>query len=301
VPHRDLVTCAFIREPPKSGPTAGPLSGGTTVAIVGTNFVGSVSVSFGGIPAASVSVISAMHVIAVDRAGSPGTVDVSVTAAGGSSTSSPTTLFTYLRPPTVTAVSPGIGPQHGGTAIVISGSDFAAPATVHFGSVAASRVVVVSPTMITATAPAGTGTVNVTVTTPGGTSGLSSADLYEHLARPVVTQVSPSSGPLAGGTLITITGTSFAGSVTVTFGNAPATDVVVDSPTTITATSPAGTGSVQVEVTTVGGTSAPSVASRFTYRVLPSVTKVTPAAGAAAARAVSATDRRRSAVHPGGR
>ncbi len=47
-------------------------------------------------------------------------------------------------------------------------------------------------------------------------------------------------GPLAGGTLVTITGTGFAGATAVYFGTSPATDVTVLSDTTITAGSPAG-------------------------------------------------------------
>ena len=59
----------------------------------------------------------------------------------------------------------------------------------------------VSATSITATAPAGTGTVDVTVTTPGGTSATSSADQFTYVPAPTVGNVSPTSGP-AGATTV---------------------------------------------------------------------------------------------------
>src|SRR5262249_51493424 len=71
--------------------------------------------------------------------------------------------------PTVGTVSPNNGPVAGGTAVTIAGANFVTGATVTFGSAAATSVVVVNSTTITATAPAGTaGTVTVTVTNPGG-------------------------------------------------------------------------------------------------------------------------------------
>ena len=100
-------------------------------------------------------------------------------------------------------------------------------------------VVVNSATQITATSPAGTGTVDVTVTTPGGTSATSTADQFSYVAAPTVTAVSPTSGPAAGGTSVTITGTNFTGATAVKFGATTATFTVTNA-TSISATSPAG-------------------------------------------------------------
>ena len=60
--------------------------------------------------------------------------------------------------------------------------------------------------------------VNVTVTTPNGTSPVTSADKFTYLAALVVTGVGPGQGPLAGGTEVTITGTGLAGATAVKFG-----------------------------------------------------------------------------------
>jgi hypothetical protein len=84
--------------------------------------------------------------------------------------------------------------------------------------------------------------------------------------RQPVTSVDPNAGPADGGTSVTITGGGFTGAIEVDFGGIPAADFVVDSDTSITATSPAASaGTVDVAVTTLGGTSAASASDQFTY------------------------------------
>ena len=85
--------------------------------------------------------------------------------------------------PAVTGVSPGFGPQAGGTQVTISGSGFTGATAVHFGATAASAFTVTSDTQITATAPAAAslGPVDVTVTTPAGTSAISPAGTYRYV------------------------------------------------------------------------------------------------------------------------
>jgi hypothetical protein len=74
---------------------------------------------------------------------------------------------------------------------------------------------------------------------------------------PVITSVSPSSGPGAGGNTVTITGSFFTGATNVTFGGTASPNFTVVSDTSITATVPSGMGGmVSVAVTAPGGTSA---------------------------------------------
>jgi len=74
-------------------------------------------------------------------------------------------------------------------------------------------------------------------------------------ATPTVTDISPDSGPTAGGTSVTITGTNFAGASAVTIGGIAAMSVTPTSPTTLTAVTLAGTlGAADVVVTAPGGT-----------------------------------------------
>jgi IPT/TIG domain len=83
-------------------------------------------------------------------------------------------------------------------------------------------------------------------------------------AAPTVLGVSPSSGPTAGGTPVTITGTGFLSGATVSFGGSAATSVVIVSSTVITCLTPAhAAGPVTVSVTDANGTG--SLADGFTY------------------------------------
>ncbi len=165
----------------------------------------------------------------------------------------------------MTSVSPNSGTTAGGTAVTLTGTNFVTGATVTFGGTAATNVVVVSSTSITATTPAhAAGAVTVAVTNPGGLNG-SLANGFTYIGTPTVTSVSPNNGPTGGGTAVTITGTNFATGATVTFGSAAATNVAVVSSTSITATTPAGSaGAVTVTVTNPGGL-AGSLANGFTY------------------------------------
>jgi hypothetical protein len=149
--------------------------------------------------------------------------------------------------------------------VTITGTGFAGATAVAFGATNATSFTVNSATSITATSPAGTGTVDIRVTTAGGTSATSAADQFSYIGAPAVTSISPTSGSTTGGTSVTINGTTFTGATAVKFGAVNATSFTVNSATSITATSPAGTGTVDVTVTTPSGTSAASAGDRFTY------------------------------------
>jgi alpha-tubulin suppressor-like RCC1 family protein len=188
----------------------------------------------------------------------------------------------YSEPiPTVSAVSPTAGSTEGGTPVTIAGADFEDATAVHFGASSATKFTVTSPTSISAIAPAGSaGTVNVTVTTHAGTSPTSSADHFTYVLPPTVKKLSAKSGPAAGGTTVTITGTRFEGVTAVRFGSSSAREFTVISPTSITAVSPPGAGTVDVTVTTIGGTSAIVKGDEFGF--VPAVEGVSPAGGAPA-------------------
>ncbi len=264
-------------------PASGPEAGGTSVTITGSGFDASSYVSFGSAIAAA-TVDSASQITATSPAAATpvgtGTVPVTVTAPGGTSADSPDAQFTYLPPPVVTGLAPAGGLAEGGASVTITGSNFTGATAVRFGSADATVTTVDSQSQITATSPAGTGTVYVTVTTPGGTSPTSADAQFTYLA---VTGVTPDGGPEAGGTSVTITGSGFAyGTAAVSFGSDTAVDETVDSESQITATSPGGSGTVPVTVTTSAGTSADLPDAQFTYFPVPAVTGVVPASGLAA-------------------
>jgi hypothetical protein len=276
----------YIAAPTVTGisPTAGPLAGGTTVTIIGAGFTSGTFVDFGATPASHVIISSPTQIIATDPAELAGTVNVTVTGPGGVSILSPADQFTYAPAPTVTAISPAQGPASGGTTATITGTSFSGAPVVDFGTVAATNVVVVSPTQITATSPAEVaGSVNVTVTAPGGTSAASAANTFTYLAAPTVVGISVAQGPAAGGTTVTISGTHFAGATVVDFGSVAATNLVIVSASVIKATSPAeAAGMVDITVTTPGGVSATSVSDYFTFLAPPRVAGIGPASGPSA-------------------
>ncbi|MFK0046086.1 IPT/TIG domain-containing protein [Streptomyces sp. NPDC090741] len=180
-------------------------------------------------------------------------------------------VFAFHRDaPTVTGISPDTGLAAGGTALTVTGTDLAG-AVITFGAGNPATGVSCTPTSCTATAPAGTGTVDVQATTPAGTSATSPAVRYSYLPVPVVTSLSPSAGPTDGGTVVTVTGTGLSGATSLTFGPGNPAGALSCTATTCTATAPAhaAAGFVDVQVTTPGGTSAVAGVARYTYQLPP--------------------------------
>ena len=274
----DLFT--FVPAPIISGisPKAGPLSGGTIVTVTGTNLANS-TVTFGTKAATGVSVNAAGTSLTATSPAGAGTVDIKATTVGGTSATSAADKFTYVPKPTVTGITPTAGPLGGGTVVTVTGTNLA-NSTVTFATTAATGVTVnAAGTSLTATSPVGSGIVDVKATTPGGTSATSAADKFTYVPAPTVSKVAPGSGPIAGGTVVTVTGTHLASS-TVTFATAAATGVTVNAAgTSLTATSPAGSGTVDIKATTAGGTSATTAADHFTYLGHPAVSAISPSSG----------------------
>jgi len=172
-------------------------------------------------------------------------------------------LTSFVPAPAVTNVSPDSGPA--GTSVTITGTNLSGATAVDFGTTSASFSVTNSTT-IAATTPAGNGTVDVTVTTPQGTSATSSADRFTYpAATPTVTGVRPASGPTEGGSKVKISGTNLTDITAVRFGSISARRFTV-SRKGLVAVSPASTGTVDITVVALGGTSAVTPADRFTYR-----------------------------------
>lgn len=262
-------------------PAMGPADGGTIVTITGTGLAGASAVDFGSTAAQSFAVLSPTEISAKSPAGS-GVVTVSVSTPFGTSPSSGTdTQFTYDPPPIVTGINPAAGTTLGGTSVTISGTGLSGATAVHFGGDAAQSFTVKSATQITAIAAAQPArTVNVTVTAGGQTSTFATAAQFTYFSppyaspslAPVVFAISPSAGPLAGGTKVTITGYYLAGATAVRFGSQRATTFAVTSTTQIIAVAPPEhAGTVDLEVSGPAGTSSPVAADLFTYAPGPSV------------------------------
>ena len=253
-------------------PDGGAAAGGTSVTITGTNLAGATAVEFGS-TAATITSDTATQIVATSPAGDGhGERDGS---HGGRDLGHVAGRPVHLR---VGAGGDGhqsdLGSATAGATVTITGTNLANATAVKFGN-AAATITSDTATQIVATSPAGSGTVDVTVVTAGGTSATSSADEFTYMA---VTGVSPAAGPLAGGTSVTITGTGFTGATAVKFGSTAAT-ITSDTATQIMATSPAGSGTVDITVTGPGGTTATSSADQFTYVAAPTVTGISPTSG----------------------
>src|SRR5262249_14004457 len=155
--------------------------------------------------------------------------------------------------------------------VTILGSHFLGASAVTFGGKDAQWFTVDSDSSITAYSPLlAAGTVDVQVTTPSSTSSATSADHYTYnnvtASTPAVTSLDVSSGSTAGGRVVVIKGTNFAGTTAVKFGTTNASAFSIDADTQITATAPAGSaGTVDITVTTNNGTSSTGSADQFTY------------------------------------
>lgn len=171
-------------------------------------------------------------------------------------------------------ISPNQGSTSGGTLVTITGTNLSNTISVNFGDTSATNVTNVSPTQVTATSPAGTSVVYVSVTTPGGTSN---SIPFFYISPPIALGLSPSSGSIAGGDTVTITGYNLSTATSVNFGGNFATPTILNDGT-ITVVAPAGasTGTVIVSVTTAGGNTA---GLQYTYVDSPTITTITPDSG----------------------
>lgn len=170
-------------------PGKGPVSGGTSVTLTGTDFKTGASVTFGGTGAVSVTVVSGTEVTAVTPAHAEGTVDVVLTNTD-TGTATKAGAFEYedleISSPNLFMAIPDHGVPTGGTQVILSGSDFMNGATVTFGEVLAVSVVFDSASQVTVVTPAhAVGKVDITITNPdSGTDTIPQGFTYAEDAGP---------------------------------------------------------------------------------------------------------------------
>jgi hypothetical protein len=203
-----------------------------------------ISVSFGDAPATQVVFVSPVEVRCVPPLAAQGDVgDVVVTQNGESSTLAG--AFRWIGTE-LTAVAPASGHPSGGTRVTLTGERFAQDGSteVRFGGALAVNVTVLSEQTLTTDTPPGQPglTVDVTVSGTDGEGGLLGGFVYDDPLAPALTSVTPSSALFHTPTPVTIQGGSFdsLASLEVRFGELPATQVSVLSPTQIACIAPAG-------------------------------------------------------------
>ncbi len=160
--------------------------------------------------------------------------------------------------PTVMHVTPDLGPKEGGTLMTVSGSGFTPDMVVTIAEQPVVDFTFIDEntfTCMTPPVPGGTRAGLIVKNTEGVSFIL---DVFFFIPAPEVTSVTPSFGKPEGLVPVTISGKGFveynAGANVVTFGGAPATNVVTVSDESITCIIPPGAGPVTVEVTNNNGT-----------------------------------------------
>lgn len=170
-------------------------------------------------------------------------------------------------------INPNQGSTGGGSVVILTGTHLADATAVRFGTKSAT-ITANTDTSVSVLAPSGAGVVDTTVSTPGGTSN---PVPFYYIPPPVIVDVSPSSGPVAGGATITVTGRGLATTTSVAFGATVVTPTVL-SDSELTVVSPAhAAGVVSLVVTARGGTATASVS--FIVVGAPTVTGFSPLTG----------------------
>ncbi len=272
-------------------PGFGPQVGGTTVLITGRDFQAGAQVLFADTPATNVNVNSSSSITCTSPAGLGGAeVTIQVQNLDGQSHSLPK-AFRFEPPsgppPTIASVSENKGSTAGGDTLNISGTGFLQGATVLFGQSPATSVTVTSSVSITAISPPHSeGVVGLTVRNSDGQTG-SLGNSYAFITpAPAPTGALPIQGPTDGGTLVQLFGSDFVAGATVTFGNAPALDVLVLAASAIRCTAPAHlAGVVPITVTNPDGQQN-TVNNAFTFiqptKPAPTIDFLQPTEGSAA-------------------
>src|SRR4029077_21094228 len=273
-------------------PHSGSSAGNTFMRVLGSGLGGATAVHVGGttVGPCGQSVVACFYTYGfnadteIDLTTPPGTaastVDVTVNTVGGTSPMTAADHYSYFTPPipTVTAVSPSSGFSRGGTTVEVSGSGLAGATAVNFGTAAVVSYDV-SDTLISVLSPPGNAAtmVDVTVTTPGGTSATSGADSFTYTTTPApaIRAVAPASGVSAGGTTVYVSGDNLTAASAVTFGAASSLNVfpLADDLLLVQSPAQAVTGTpVEVRVTTPGGISPIVAADQYTYTTTPQPT-----------------------------
>lgn len=262
-------------------PNQGYAVGGTNVTITGTGFRAGATVQFivGGVaqPATNV-VVTSTTITARAPAHTPGLSDVVITNVDSQTTTLPN-AFRFVPAPTLASITPSNGAATGGTAITLTGTAFQPGAAVSLGGSPAFAVNVASNgtslTAVTNARPAGT--VDVVVTNPDGQT-VTLANGYTFNQAPVLSSLTPDTGPIAGGQVVTLSGNGFQQGATVVFGTTSGTVTNVTA-TRITVTSPARpAGVVSVRVTNTDGQSS-VLTNAYRYIAPPALASLTPATG----------------------
>lgn len=267
----------------------GPLSGGSIVLIRGTGFMASMGdksaeVYFGSSRASIVEVVSSELIQVISPPSRQlGAVDVTVANPDGGTTVLPAGFVYKGSNLIITNITPNSGTVLGGVTATVTGANFIEGTRVTIGGEAALDVKVEGPTKITLKTPPNTpGLKDVVAYNSYGSYTLKNAFLYYvEQSTPLIQDIYPNHGSSAGGDSVTVTGSDFMSgpNFKLLIGGVPAKNVIVKSPTEISAVTPPGIpGERDVTVINDDGGSF-TLIKGFTYKSNPIISSVTPSRG----------------------
>lgn len=245
-------------------PGTSPTGGGIPVTVTGTGLAGATGLTVGGVPVTDLDVAPDGTTVTgtVPATQTPGTVTVTLEFPAGSVDAG---TITYLAPATP-VLSPAQGPDEGGTAVTLTGTGLTGATGVTFDGIPADDVVVVDDGTITLTTPPhAAGVVDVVVALPGLDAVATGGYAYLLPGAPTVASVVPPTGPVAGGTEVTLTGTDLDSVTEVRFDGVLGTalDTDGDGTTLTVVTPPHAAGPVAITLVNPGGESV--LPNGFTY------------------------------------
>lgn len=228
--------------------TSGSTLGGRTVTIRGTGLDLATSVSVGGKQVVDRTTVSPTELKITVPPAAPGKVDISITdGLGAVSANTPADDFTYRTP----AVSPESALPLGDDLVFISGVDLSGVVGVWFGGVESREVTREgdgSLSVFTPTLPAGLYRIEVEYADGSRDLVIEEFDVNFREPSPEIRSISPSTGPVEGGTAVTIRGFNMRFASGVKFGTQPAQFTVSSDRELVAIAPPGATGKVDISI-----------------------------------------------------
>lgn len=268
----------FTIVPPPQITNFTPVSGfpGSVITITGQNFISPVTVSFGGVTAANVTILSPTQLLADVGNGASGVVTVQ--NAGGTAAS--VTTFSFFGAPTITNISPAQGGAK--TVITVRGTDFQPIDSAFIGATYLNGsngvAVLISPTELRITLDTVPLSGRISVVMPSGTA--ISPTAFTFIPAPKIDSIIPSVG--GANTLVRLVGRNFVNVDTLRFGNVNITGFMVNSTTAISFTMPLQmqNSTSAIVISALGGRDTSKTI--FQYVLPPQITSFTPSGGVGA-------------------
>lgn len=234
-------------------PPVGPVGGGTAVVLQGTGLVRATRVLFGDGAAEVQAASDDRSELTVNSPAGPGPGPVSVSVSNENGEIALAGAFVYYDDSrddfTVAGVAPPAGPVQGGNDVFVVGSGFSANTEITFDGrivpcelMDAFRLRCVAP-------PSIAGAIDIGVSEGGETITLD--DGYAYFETLEVIAIDPDRGSIAGGTVVTLSGTGFTPDMIVELGGQALEDLqIIDEITAVGVTAANTPGPVDVRAST---------------------------------------------------